>query len=118
MGSDDVVNIAFPVGPRVSVPSRECSDIGVPSKNDTVPVGDEPDGTGGVSETLAVRTTGKPSTDGLGHEVRIVEVFRLDWTTCSSTGEVESEKLPSVFVKIAVIGWTPITRYAGGVHVA
>ena len=78
--------------------------MGVPEKIDTVPVGDGPDGTVGVPKTLAVRVTGKPTTDGLGHEVKITADFRADWTTWTSTGDVESEKLPSVFMYIAVIG--------------
>ena len=90
----------------------------MPKKNVTVPVGVGPDGTGGVPRTLALRATGKPPTDGLGHEVRIVAEFRADWTTWTSTFDVESEKFPSVVVYSAVIGCRPMARYVGGVQVA
>ena len=99
--------MAFPVASSVSVPRLMCVPLGEPMLNVTIPPGVGPGGTGGEGETPAVSATGKPTTDGLGHDVNAVEDFLPDATICSRIEEFESAKLPSLFVKSAVMGCAP-----------
>src|SRR6266581_2818965 len=92
--SDAVANVVWPRASSVPVPS-----VVVPSLKVTVPVG--------VprlwSETVAVKVTDWPNTEGFVEEVNVVVVLSL-LTVCVSVGEVLPLTLASP-PYTAVIGW-------------